>query len=438
MKVLIVGGGAREHAVSKALKKNPAVKLYSVMKNRNPGIMRLCEEVSHHDELDTTRTAEFAAKMGVDFAFVGPEAPLAAGCADVLENAGIPCIGPKAVLARIESDKEFMRGLLDKYNIPCNLRHKTFDSVSEASSYLDSVGCDVAVKPVGLTGGKGVKVMGEQLSNVDDAKAYVREVIEGGIGGGKVIIEEKAVGEEFTLMAFVDGENIALMPAVQDHKRAFVGDTGHNTGGMGSYSDSNHLLPFLSESVVEEAGRVIKETVRALKKETGEKYKGILYGQFMLGRDLKVIEFNCRFGDPEAMNVLSILESDLAGVCQDIVRGRLGDVKFSGQATVCKYIVPEGYGVKSTAGQRLTIDEEKIKSLGAVLYYAAVNEEAGEIFTTSSRSVGVIGIADTISEAERICEEAVESVRGEHIYHRRDIGTSGLIEKKLDGLKGLR
>ena len=228
------------------------------------------------------------------------------------------------------------------------------------------------------------------------------------------------------------------MPAVQDHKRAFVGDTGHNTGGMGSYSDSNHLLPFLSESVVEEAGRVIKETVRALKKETGEKYKGILYGQFMLGRDLKVIEFNCRFGDPEAMNVLSILESDLAGVCQDIVRGRLGDVKFSGQATVCKYIVPEGYGVKSTAGQRLTIDEEKIKSLGAVLYYAAVNEEAGEIFTTSSRSVGVIGIADTISEAERICEEAVESVRGEHIYHRRDIGTSGLIEKKLDGLKGLR
>ncbi len=148
----------------------------------------------------------------------------------------------------------------------------------------------------------------------------------------------------------------------------------------------------------------------------------------MLGRKLKVIEFNCRFGDPEAMNVLSILKSDLAGVCEDIAGGTLGDVKFRKQATVCKYVVPVGYGVKSTGGRRLSINEKKIKSRGAILYFAAVNEEGGEIFTTSSRSAGIVGIGSSIAEAEGICEEAIGHISGEHIYHRRDIGTSGLIE----------
>jgi phosphoribosylamine--glycine ligase len=438
MKVLLVGGGAREHAIAAALKKNPEIRLYSAMKNRNPGITRLSKEVSNHDEMDVQKTVAYAEKAGVDYAFVGPEAPLAAGTADSLGKSGIPCIGPKAALARIESDKEFMRGLLDKYKIPCNLGYRAFDSAEDAFNYIDEIGDGIAVKPVGLTGGKGVKVVGEQLKDASEAKRYVKEVIEGGIGGGTVIIEEKAVGEEFTLQAFVDGDNVALMPAVQDHKRAYEGDTGHNTGGMGSYSDSDHLLPFVKNSVYEEAGSVIKKTVRALKKEMGEEYKGILYGQFMLGRELKVIEFNCRFGDPEAMNVLSIIDSDLGDVCESIVDGSLGKVSFENKATVCKYVAPEGYGISSKSGQRLAVDEKGISDLGALLYYAAVNEEGSQIFTTTSRSVGIVGLADTIDEAESICEEAIGHVSGEHIYHRSDIGTSGLIERKLERMKELQ
>ncbi|MFQ5800899.1 MAG: phosphoribosylamine--glycine ligase, partial [Candidatus Hydrothermarchaeales archaeon] len=432
------GGGAREHTIAEALKRDPELTLYAAMKNRNPGITRLSLEVSNHDEMDVKKTVDFAKKSGVELAVVGPESPLAAGTADALEDVGIPCVGPKKALARIESDKEFMRGLMEKYRIPCSLRYRAFKDVAAAWEYLDEVGGEVAVKPVGLTGGKGVKVVGEQLQDDEEAKRYVREVIEEGIGGGKVVIEEKVVGEEFTLQTFVDGKNIALMPAVQDHKRAYEGDKGHNTGGMGSYSDSDFLLPFLEKSVYDRAGEVMKKTVKALREETGEEYKGVLYGQFMLGNELKLIEYNCRFGDPEAMNVLSIINTNMAEVCKSIVDGRLGEVQFENKATVCKYVAPEGYGIKSVSGQKLEVDEKAIEDAGALLYYAAVNEEDGQIFTTTSRSVGVVGIADTIVDAERTCEEAIQHISGDHIYHRKDIGTRELIERKLKSLKALR
>jgi phosphoribosylamine--glycine ligase len=438
MKILLVGGGAREHAIAEALKKNSNVRLYAAMKNRNPGIIRLCEEVSNHDEMDVQRTVDFGKRVGTYFAFVGPEAPLAAGTADALEDVGIPCIGPKKALARIESDKEFMRGLMAKYKIPCNLGYQAFEVLEDALDYLDKTDGEVAVKPVGLTGGKGVKVAGEQLKDVGETKRYVKEVIEGGIGGGRVILEEKAVGEEFTLQAFVDGKNVALMPAVQDHKRAYEGDMGHNTGGMGSYSDSDFMVPFIDGSIYERAGDVIKRTVKALYEETGERYQGVLYGQFMVGRELKLIEFNCRFGDPEAMNVLSIMKSDMEGICEDIIDGSLGKVDFYNKATVCKYVVPKGYGIKSIPGQKLKVDEKRINALGAIVYYAAVNEEGGQITTTTSRSAGVVGIADSIEEAERTCEEALKNVKGEQVYHRKDIGTKELIDGKLKNVKALR
>jgi len=438
MKVLLVGGGAREHAVAAALKREPGVKLYAAMKNRNPGIMRLAEKVWILEESDAKAVAEVADSSGIEFAVVGPEAPLAAGLADELEKKGIPCVGPKKAVARIEWDKEFMRRLMERHRIPCSLTYRAFGNVEDAWDYMDALEQEVAVKPVGLTGGKGVKVIGEQLRDMEDAKRYVREVIEKGIGGGRVLIEEKALGEEFTLQAFVDGSRIALMPAVQDHKRAFEGDKGHNTGGMGSYSSPDFLLPFLDEQTCARAGEVMRKAVKALKAETGEGYKGVLYGQFILGRELKLLEFNCRFGDPEAMNVLPLMESSMTDVCREVIEGSLGEVDFERRATVCKYVVPLGYGVKPVSGRELRIDEEEIARKGALLYYASVNEEDGRIYTTSSRSVGVVGVAESIEEAERICEEAIGFVSGEHVYHRRDIGTRELIERKLERLKALR
>ncbi len=439
MKALLIGGGAREHAIAAALRKDSDVVLYTAMKNKNPGLMRLSAGVSHHDETDAHSNVSYAEKIGADFAVVGPETPLEAGTADTMEEAGIPCVGPKKALARIEWDKEFMRSLLDKHNIPCSLDFSVFDDYREAWDYLDALDGAVAVKPVGLTGGKGVKVMGEQLKDTREAKQYIKEVIEGGIGGGRVLLEEKAAGEEFTLQAFIDGKNIALMPAVQDHKRAYEGDTGHNTGGMGSYSDSDFLLPFVDRQLYEAAGEVIRGTVKALKNETGFGYKGVLYGQFMVGGNtLKLIEFNCRFGDPEAMNVLSIIKTPMSEVCEGIIDGKLGKVEFEHKATVCKYVVPVGYGLTKTSEQRIAVDEKRISREGALLYYAAVNERDGAVYTTSSRSLGVVGAADTIEDAERICEKAVSLISGKGLYHRRDIGTRELIESKMKNLKALR
>jgi phosphoribosylamine--glycine ligase len=440
MKVLVVGGGAREHAIAEALKRSSQVELYSAMSNANPGIKRISAEVLRAKETDIEAIKNFALKHGVELAVIGPEAPLCAGLADELLGEGIACVGPRRALAMVECSKEFCRNLMAKYRIPGSLRYATFTDAKEAADYIDAFEGDVAVKPVGLTGGKGVKVVGEQLKDKEDAKAYAREVIERGIGGGKVVIEERALGEEFTVQAFVDGRNVVAMPAVQDHKRAFEGDKGHNTGGMGSYSQSDGLLPFLTEEDYSFALEVIRKTVAALKEETGEGYKGILYGQFMKGKEIKLIEFNCRFGDPEAMNVLTLLESDFAEICTRIAEGTLSEkhVSFAKLASVCKYVVPKGYGVNPAPPANISIDEEAIKREGATLYYAAVNEENGEIYTTTSRSVAVVGVAESIAEAEAIAERAIGYIKGEHIYHRRDIGKRELIEAKLARLKALR
>jgi len=435
VRILLIGGGAREHAMAAALKRNGEVKLYSAMGNRNPGIIRLSEKVLQVKETELEKIKDFAVSNGIDIAVAGPEAPLGAGIANVLDEAGIPTVGPKKELALIETSKEFCRNLMEEYSIPANLTYACFSDFEEASAYVDSYSGELAVKPVGLTGGKGVKVQGEHLKDKSEVKAYIKEILDKGIGGGKVVLEERALGEEFTVQAFVDGNKVVPMPAVQDHKRAFEGDTGHNTGGMGSYSMADGLLPFLTKEDYNFAVDVIKKTVEALKKKTGESYKGILYGQFMKGRDIKLIEFNCRFGDPEAMNVLTLLESDFSELCSEIVEGSLSHASFSELASVCKYVVPRGYGVNPSQPAEIKVDERAIAEEGASLYYAAVNEENGKLFTTTSRTAAVVGVAESLEEAERIAERAISHIRGEHIYHRREIGTKELIEKKLKNME---
>jgi phosphoribosylamine--glycine ligase len=438
MKVLNVGGGAREHSIVEALKESNA-KIYTVMKNKNPGIARASEEYILLDECEIEKVADWAVSKGVDLAVIGPEAPLGVGIVDLLESKGIPCVGPTKAAAQIEISKEYARDLMKRHNIPGYVLHKAFDNLEDIKQFLDGYGKDVVVKPIGLTGGKGVKIMGEQLQDYSDVLAYCKEILEKKIGGqSRLVIEERCVGEEFTLQAFCDGKTLAPMPAVQDHKRLYEGDEGPNTGGMGSYSESNGLLPFLEKAEYDEAVNIMRKTIEAMASE-GTPYVGVLYGQFMLTAEgLKLIEYNARFGDPESMNVLPILQDDFLTICSSIVDGSLSaGVRFDEMATVCKYVVPVGYGIKSLAGEKIHVDEESLRKTGAELYFASVNEEGGQIYTTTSRSLGIVGIANTIAEAEVISEEGLKFIGGNaHIRH--DIGKPESIRRKIERMESIR
>ena len=303
-----------------------------------------------------------------------------------------------------------------------------------ASDYLDWLGKNYVIKYDGLAGGKGVRVSGEHLHSRSDALSYCDELIR---SGGTFIIEEKFIGQEFSLMSFCDGKTLRHMPAVQDHKRAFDGDKGPNTGGMGTYSDSNHSLPFLMESDILEAHKINEQALRALQNEFSEEYKGILYGGFMATENgIKLIEYNARFGDPEAMNVLSLLESDLIDICMGIVNGSLNKclVKFKNLATVCKYAVPNGYPTNPIKNKPINVSNVNRQE---GFFYASVDLKKNDIIESGSRTVAFVGMGKTIAEAELIAEKGISSVGGP-LFHRKDIGTQGLIDKKISHMQSLR
>jgi len=435
MKILVVGTGAREHAICESLKED--IELFSYMSNKNPGIAKIAT-FKQGNEGEIEKVAKYADENNIDIAFIGPEAPLGKGIVDELEKHGVSCVGPNREAAKIETDKSFMRKLFEDYKIKGSLIYKVFDNYEDISEFLDDFNRDVVVKPVGLTGGKGVKIVGDHLKDNQEAKIYAKEVMETKMGGfPQVIIEERLIGEEFTLQAFCDGNNLAPMPSAQDHPHAFEKDTGPITGGMGSYSDNNGLLPFLTQNEYDEAVAIMKDTITSIKKEASP-YKGILYGQFMLCSDgPRLIEYNARFGDPEVMNVLPLMKNRMIDVCEAIVDGNLKKLSFENKASVCKYIVPDGYPETKFANQMIKVDEDKINSLGAKVFYAAVNQKSDGIYTSSSRALGIVGIGDTIAESEAIAEEACEHVSGT-LYHRKDIGTSELIQKRINHMKDIR
>lgn len=436
----MVGGGAREHAICNAVYRSKNADIYSIMHNLNPGIEFLSKEYLLEKETNIDRVVDYAKKKEIDLALIGPEAPLEVGLTDELTRNGISVCSPTSKAARIETDKEWMRNLLRKYEIHGQLKYETFTDVKKSKRFIEEFDGDVAIKPIGLTGGKGVKVSGDQFYGTDEALEYVKKIIAEKIGGkAKVLIEEKAIGEEFTLQAFSDGNSILPLHAVQDHKRLFPGDEGPNTGGMGSYSCADGLLPFLPRSSYEEAAAILQEIIEALNREDC-KYIGPIYGQFMVTAEgPKIIEINARFGDPEAMNVLPLLETDFIELCTAMLDGSLSNKKLrlSKKSTVCKYVVPEGYGVKSMAGEKVLVDEKSIKNTGSKLFYASVNKKDDFVYTTSSRSLAVVGIADALSDAEKMCEDALNYVQGKHIFIRHDIGTEELIEKRMKHMKKL-
>ena len=352
----------------------------------------------------------------------------------MLWDLGIPTIGPKKNLAQIEVSKSFTRNFQKTYQIPGAPIYKYFKSMEGVSEFLKKLGENYVVKYDGLAGGKGVKVSGDHLKNHHDAIEYCDNLIQ---KGSTFLIEEKFIGEEFSLMSFCDGTNIKHMPAVQDHKRAYDGDLGPNTGGMGSYSDQNHSLPFLKDSDIKEAQNINRETLKALKEHFKEDYKGILYGGFMAtANGIKLIEYNARFGDPEAMNVLSILKTDLVEICEHIINGSLDkiDIQFENKATVCKYAVPEGYPDNPIKNE--SIDVSKVKN-SDLLYYASVDIKDGVLVESGSRTIATVGISNSIFSAEKIAEESISCVEGP-LFHRTDIGTSLLIEKRKNNMDSLR
>jgi len=433
IKVMLIGNGAREHSIAEAIRNSPQKHhLLSYMSANNPGIAKLSEktELGKYDDLE--RITNFAKSVGADFCVVGPEAPLDFGVVDSLRKIGVPSVGPEKELAKLETSKSFTRLLMEKYKIPGLPKFRVFTGIDGIKDFIDSLDSFV-VKPDGLTGGKGVKVHGEHLKDANDALEYCKEILS---THRSVIVEEKLVGEEFSLQSFTDGKFVLDSPPAQDHKRAYAGDRGPNTGGMGSYSCSDHLLPFITKNDVEDAHEITHKVADAVLKETGTLYKGVMYGGFIVTKDgVKLIEYNARLGDPEAMNVLPILRSDFLEICYGIINGNLSKVKaeFDNKSTVCKYVVPKGYPENPAKGEKIEVDP----ATKARLYYASVDQKEDGLYMSGSRAIAFVGISESIDEAERIAEEAVKNVKG-NVFHREDIGTKELLEKRVGHVKTFR
>ena len=439
MNVLLIGNGAREHALAEALvRARPTPHLFAYMKSNNPGIAALAAKTKIGSYSDLPAIREWAKANDIAFAVIGPEDPLNNGVVDVLQEMGIPSLGPLKSLARLETSKSFTRNLLAKYGIPGNPRFGNFSSLAGIEALLDELD-SVVIKPDGLTGGKGVMVQGDHFASRQEALTICREIL---ADHGLVTIEEKLEGEEFSLQCLTDGKTVLATPPVQDHKRRFNDDQGPNTGGMGSYSCADQLLPFLERRDVEAGLAITEQVAAALFRETGVYYRGVMYGGFMTTRrGVRLLEYNARFGDPEAMNILPLLQTDMVELCQAIMTGTMAGVKldFASQATVCKYIVPRGYGLPPD-GHSAPLGEEKIEIgplAGARLYYSSVDKRADGLYMTASRAVGVVGIADELGEAETIAEKAAAAIKGA-VAHRSDIGTAPLIEKRVGHMRELR
>ena len=439
LKILLIGNGAREHAIAEAIRQSKhSPKLFAFMKANNPGIASLSEKVFIGSYNDMIAIGSFAKECRADFAFIGPEDPLNNGAVDFLKEAGVPAVGPTKSLARLETSKSFTRKLLSKFNIPGNPNYKIFTTMEGIKEFLDELD-GIVVKPDGLTGGKGVMVQGDHFQTREEALFYCKQVL---AEHPSVIIDERLEGEEFSLQCLSDGKTVVATPPVQDHKRRFVGDKGPNTGGMGSYSCEDHALPFMDQKAVAEGLAITQKVAEAIYKETGEYYKGIMYGGFIITKSgIKLLEYNARFGDPEAMNTLPILRTDFVDVCTAIINGTLDRLKieFEKKATVCKYAVPKGYGLpKDHPDAQSTSAKIEVGNVGSArLYYASVDQRKDGLYMSTSRAIGVVGIADSLSEAEQIAEKAVTEIKGP-IDHRSDIGTKLLIEKRIRHMQQIK
>jgi phosphoribosylamine---glycine ligase len=439
LNILLVGNGAREHALAEAISRSEQKPLlFSFMKTNNPGIASLSEKIKLGSYADLGAITGFAAENKIEFAVIGPEDPLNNGVVDALAKIGIPSVGPTKSLARLETSKSFTRNLVSKYNIPGNPQFKVFTTIDGIEAFLNELE-GIVIKPDGLTGGKGVLVQGDHFATKEEALQLCLQILK---DSSSLIVEEKFDGEEFSLQCLCDGKTVVGTPLVQDHKRRFDGDKGPNTGGMGSYSLPDHSLPFLKPQDLQDGLEITRQVAAALLKETSSLYKGVMYGGFIATKNgVKLLEYNARFGDPEAMNILPLLKTDFVEICRHIVAGTLDKLKieFEPKATVCKYVVPKGYGLPAdhpdAASSQAKIEVGNVGK--ARLYYSSVDKKEDGLYLSSSRAIGIVGIANTLEEARKIAEEGVKAVRGPVAY-REDIGTQALIQKRIDHMRKIR
>lgn len=412
MKILLVGSGGREHALAKALmRSSQSIALYYAGDHVNPGIAALAKAYTLEKNV-----LAFAQAHAIDLAIIGPEKPLAAGLVDVLQSSGIAVVGPTKKLAQIETSKGFTRDLMHKYKIrglPNYQRFQTFDAQTEG--FLRDLKDNYVLKADGLMGGKGVSVAGEHVFSIAEAKHFCQRL------NGAFVIEEKLTGPEFSLLSFSDGQTLVHMPPVQDYKRLLVNNQGPNTGGMGSYTLANNQLPFLTTADIEIAKKINEQIIAALQKECGVPYRGVIYGGFMqTPNGIKVIEYNARFGDPEAINLLGLLVTDFVAVCLAITSGTLHTLsfEFASQASVCQYIVPENYPYQSD--KQGFLDLQRVQDPNA-LYYASVVKEQQRYRMLGSRALAVLGLANTLKEAREKAAALIAKIQGD-FYYRNDIG----------------
>ena len=422
MKIMVVGGGGREHAVIKKLKLNSEVeKIYALPGN---GGMINDAELVDISAVDIEKIVDFAVKNKIDYAVVTPDDPLVLGCVDALEAKGIPCFGPRKNAAIIEGSKVFSKNLMKKYGIP-TARYEVFSDAEKALEYIKTCPIPTVIKADGLALGKGV-IIADTRQEAENAVISIMKDRQFGKSGDSIVIEEFLTGPEVSVLSFTDGKTVVPMVSSMDHKRAGDNDTGLNTGGMGTVAPNPYYTPEIADECMK---KIFLPTIDAMNKE-GRSFKGCLYFGLMLTHDgPKVIEYNCRFGDPETQVVLPLLKSDLLTVMRSVTDGRLSEceVKFSDKNACCVIMASEGYPVKYEKGFEITIPDELQDSV----YAAGVKLENGRLFTNGGRVLGVTSVADTLEDAIKQSYEAVEKISFGNAYYRHDIGQKALKSREV-------
>ena len=417
MKILVVGGGGREHAIIRCLKRNPTVtEIYAAPGNGGIAKDAVCVAIG---ATDIDKIVAFAVENAIDYAVVAPDDPLVLGCVDALEAKGIPCFGPRKNAAIIEGSKAFSKDLMKKYGIP-TARYEIFSQLEDALKYLETAPIPAVIKADGLALGKGVIIAMTRQEAMDAA----RDMLEGGkfgASGTTIVIEEFLEGPEVSVLAFTDGKCVKPMVSSMDHKRALDNDQGLNTGGMGTIAPNPYYTEEVEKRCMEE---IFLPTIRAMEKE-GRPFTGCLYFGLMVTKDgPKVIEYNCRFGDPETQVVLPLLESDLLTVMQATTKGTLAEteVKFADKHACCVIIASAGYPEGYRKGLPITMTPEAERHT----YVAGAREENGQLLTSGGRVTGTTAVADTLASAVTEAYRLANQVEFEGAYRRSDIGRRAL------------